>query len=73
MKDSMSLESSTKTRESESSTSVFWKHRGYERSLSMSRSDANKVLNAAREGQRIDPITITAALWITGDVDTTQV
>ena len=41
--------------------------------MSMSRSDANKVLNAAREGQRIDPITITAALWITGDVDTTNI
>jgi hypothetical protein len=62
-----------KTRESESSTSVFWKHSGYEKSLCMSRSDAKKVLNAAREGQRIDPITITAALWITGDVDSSQV
>jgi hypothetical protein len=69
----MNSESSTKPPVSESSTSVFWKHRGYEKSLSMSRSDANKVLNAAREGQRIDPITITAALWITGDVDSSQV
>lgn len=38
----------------------------------MSRSDANKVLNAARDGQRIDVLTITAALWVTGDVDSAR-
>ena len=38
----------------------------------MSRSDANKILGAAREGQRIDPVTITAALWVTGDVDSAR-
>lgn len=45
----------------------------YERSLLMSKSDANKVLNAARDGQRIDVLTITAALWVTGDVGSTEV
>ena len=69
----MNSESSTKLRKNESSTSVSWKHSAYERSLSMSRSEANRLLNLAREGQRIDPITITAALWVTGDVDSTEV
>ncbi len=39
----------------------------------MSKSDANKILNAVKDGQRIDPVTITAALWVTGDVDSTSV
>lgn len=43
------------------------------RSLSMSKSDANKILDAVRDGARIDMITITAALWVTGDVATTRV
>ena len=67
----MSYASSTKAPENESSISDTWKRSAYERSLSMSRSDANRLLNLAREGQRIDPITITAALWVTGDVDST--
>jgi len=69
----MNCERSTKQPESESSISVFWKHSGYVRSLSMSKSDANKILNAAKDGQKIDPVTITAALWVTGDVDSAQV
>lgn len=39
----------------------------------MSKSDANKILNAAKDGQKIDPVIITAALWVTGDVDSAQV
>ena len=35
----------------------------------MSKSDANRILGAAKEGRKIDPITVTAALWVTGDVD----
>jgi hypothetical protein len=38
----------------------------------MTKSDANKILNAAKDGQKIDPVTITAALWVTGDVDTSS-
>lgn len=51
----------------------IWRPSVYEKSLSMSKSDANKVLNAARDGQRIDVLTITAALWVTGDVGSTEV
>lgn len=69
----MNCERSTRQPESESSISVFWRHSGYVRSLSMSKSDANKILNAAKDGQKIDPVTITAALWVTGDVDSAQV
>lgn len=69
----MSYETSTEPRASESITFVFWRHSGFERSLLMSKSDANKILNAVKDGQRIDPVTITAALWVTGDVDSTSV
>ncbi len=69
----MNLDRSTAQPTTESSISVFWRHSGYVRSLSMSKSDANKVLNAAKDGQKIDPVTITAALWVTGDVDSGQV
>ena len=69
----MNLDRSTEPRTTESFTSDFWKHSGYVRSLSMSKSDANKILNAAKDGQKIDPVTITAALWVTGDVDSAQV
>ena len=65
----MNCERSTKTHESESSISDTLKLNAFVRSLSMNKSDANKILGAAREGQKIDVLTITAALWVTGDVD----
>ena len=65
----MSYDKSTRQRESESSTGDFWRHKGFEKSLLMTKSDANKILNGAKDGQKIDPVTITAALWVTGDVD----
>jgi len=69
----MNLDRSTEPPTRESFISDFWRHSGYVRSLSMSKSDANKILNAAKDGQKIDPVTITAALWVTGDVDSAQV
>ena len=69
----MNYDRSTEPQTSESSISDFWKRSAYERSLSMSKSDANRILGAAKEGRKIDPITITAALWVTGDVDSSQV
>jgi hypothetical protein len=69
----MNLDRSTETPATESFITDFWRHSGYVRSLSMSKSDANKILNAVKDGQRIDPVTITAALWVTGDVDSAQV
>ena len=69
----MTCERSTRAPANESFTTDFWRHSGYVRSLSMSKSDANKILNAAKDGQKIDPVTITAALWVTGDVDSSQV
>jgi len=69
----MSYDRSTAQPTTESFTSDFWRHSGYVRSLSMSKSDANKILNAVKDGQKIDPVTITAALWVTGDVDSAQV
>ena len=69
----MNSESSTTTHEKANIYTDFLRLSVYERSLSMSKSDANKVLNAARDGQRIDVLTITAALWVTGDVGSTEV
>jgi hypothetical protein len=69
----MTCEESTKAPANKSLTTDFWKHSGYVRSLSMSKSDANKILNAVKDGrQTIDLVTITAALWVTGDVDSEQ-
>ena len=65
----MNCERSTKTHESESSISDTLKLSAFVRSLSMNKSDATKILGAAREGQKIDVLTITAALWVTGDVE----
>ena len=36
--------------------------------VSMNKDEADSVLNAAREGQPIDPLLITAALWFSGDL-----
>ena len=36
--------------------------------MSMNKDEALSVLNAAREGQPIDPLLITAALWFSGDL-----
>ena len=35
---------------------------------SMNKDEALCVLNAAREGQPIDPVLVTAALWFSGDL-----
>jgi len=36
----------------------------------MSRTEAGAILDRVKDGQKIDDIlTITAALWVTGDVD----
>ena len=36
--------------------------------MSMNNDEALSVLNAARDGQSIDPVLITAALWFSGDL-----
>ena len=66
----MSCERSSQRQATESSTFDSWKLRAYERSSSMSRVEAGAILDRVKDGQKIDDIlTITAALWVTGDVD----
>jgi len=66
----MSCERSTQRQTTESSTTDSLRLRALEKSLSMSRTEADQVLNRVKDGQKIDNIlTITAALWVTGDVD----
>jgi hypothetical protein len=66
----MSCERSLQRQEIESSTSDSLRLRAYERSSSMSRTEADLVLDRVKDGQKIDDLlTITAALWVTGDVD----
>jgi len=66
----MSCERSSQRQEIESSISDSWKLRALERSLSMSRTEAGAILDRVKDGQKIDGImAITAALWVTGDVD----
>lgn len=66
----MSCERSSERAEIESSTSDSLRLGALERSSSMSRAEADLVLDRVKDGQKIDDIlTITAALWVTGDVD----
>ena len=66
----MSCERSTPRLMTESSTSDSLRLRAYERSTLMSRVEAGAILDRVKDGQKIDGImAITAALWVTGDVD----
>jgi len=70
MKDCMTYERSSERRETESSISDSLRLKAYERSSSMSRVEAGAILDRVKDGQKIDDLlTITAALWVTGDVD----
>jgi len=66
----MSCERSTQRQTTESSTTDSLRLRALEKSLSMSRTEAGAILDRVKDGQKIDGImAITAALWVTGDVD----
>jgi len=70
MRGYMSCEKSLQRQATESSTSDSLRLKAYERSLSMSRVEAGAILDRVKDGQKIDDLlTITAALWVTGDVD----
>lgn len=70
MRGYMSCDRNTLPLETESFTTATWKLRAYERSGSMSRTEAGAILDRVKDGQKIDDLlTITAALWVTGDVD----